>query len=502
MVRKALNLIFVLLLSINSFAAAVSDNDGSAFITKAEFDSLKNNFQTQINLYNTSIDAKIDDAIASYLAGVTVGAESNKEFQYKSWKQVTQMNYKPTVTWRVPSLDLSMAMNENLGNTAGWSETCYSSATVVYDRPEANKQKILVCDAGTELTLSSGNGPEYITWVGRSINYKDKIYVNLSGTNTSGYYQGVANGAVRVYYWARFNPGYYSNMNTSANTIWNPNFYYWHTSNSSYRKTMSTNWTSKVANASVELESNSDGDQYDYPHIITWGTFTNWRFCDKTWTKHLCKNPEGKTTDDYGSSTRNGNYAIMEAGTAWEGSTGRVTGTPAFYKGEGTNSYSVNTPTVGLLNNEYNVKNVYQINEKFKERVDGSEIESSEKPILPDGFPMFAAKKGDKITWTPSFIKSTKGSATDLKDKIALYLSVGPMGDTYDLKNSSSKRIKDKDNNEYFVIKDNSEKITFEMPADGIVYAKWCHEPIYSGNWEITLDLETCGVYKREKGVK
>ena len=58
----------VLLLSIENFAAVVSDNDGSAFITKAEFDSLKNNFQSKIDKYNTSIDSKIDGAIASYLA--------------------------------------------------------------------------------------------------------------------------------------------------------------------------------------------------------------------------------------------------------------------------------------------------------------------------------------------------------------------------------------------------------------------------------------------------
>ena len=70
MAKRALCLIFAFLLSINSFAAAVSDNDGSAFITKAEFDSLKNNFQSQIDQYNTSIDAKIDSAIAAYFAGI------------------------------------------------------------------------------------------------------------------------------------------------------------------------------------------------------------------------------------------------------------------------------------------------------------------------------------------------------------------------------------------------------------------------------------------------
>ena len=68
--KKALCLIFAFLLSINSFAAVVSDNDGSAFITKAEFDSLKSNFQSQIDSYNIAIDSKIDYAVASYLAGI------------------------------------------------------------------------------------------------------------------------------------------------------------------------------------------------------------------------------------------------------------------------------------------------------------------------------------------------------------------------------------------------------------------------------------------------
>ena len=70
---KKLGIIFLIIVfSNNVFGAVVSDNDGSAFITKAEFDSLKNNFQSQIDQYNTSIDSKIDGAIASYLAGISV----------------------------------------------------------------------------------------------------------------------------------------------------------------------------------------------------------------------------------------------------------------------------------------------------------------------------------------------------------------------------------------------------------------------------------------------
>ena len=72
-IKKIMSLFIVLFLSTNTFAAVVSDNDGAAFITKAEFDSLKNNFQAQLNSYNAYIDNKIDSAIASYLEGATSG---------------------------------------------------------------------------------------------------------------------------------------------------------------------------------------------------------------------------------------------------------------------------------------------------------------------------------------------------------------------------------------------------------------------------------------------
>lgn len=77
-VKKICCLFMALFLSVESFAAVVSDNDGSAFITKAEFDSLKNNFQSQLDAYNTGIDNKIDTAIASYLAGITVDMEPSE----------------------------------------------------------------------------------------------------------------------------------------------------------------------------------------------------------------------------------------------------------------------------------------------------------------------------------------------------------------------------------------------------------------------------------------
>lgn len=41
LIKRAMALSLVLLLSIESFGAIVSDNDGSAFITKAELEAFK-----------------------------------------------------------------------------------------------------------------------------------------------------------------------------------------------------------------------------------------------------------------------------------------------------------------------------------------------------------------------------------------------------------------------------------------------------------------------------
>ena len=80
LLKKILSLTLVLFLCVESFAAVVADNDGSAFITKAEFDSLKNSFQAQIDQYNTSLDSKIDGAIAAYLAGIRVAQDPTNYF--------------------------------------------------------------------------------------------------------------------------------------------------------------------------------------------------------------------------------------------------------------------------------------------------------------------------------------------------------------------------------------------------------------------------------------
>ena len=78
--KKIILIIIVLnLFIINIYAAIVSDNDGASFVTKAEFEALKSDFASQVNNYSSSIDKKIDGAIASYFAGIRLETKSQLE---------------------------------------------------------------------------------------------------------------------------------------------------------------------------------------------------------------------------------------------------------------------------------------------------------------------------------------------------------------------------------------------------------------------------------------
>ena len=127
--KRAVATFLVVLMSINSFAAVVGDNDGAAFITKAEFESLKNDFQTQINRYNSSLDDKIDGAIASYLAGVRVAPQSILSDELKKAKTNSEDNVRfvlwedPNATKDVPDVQAGLYWNIITGAQPGAQTT-------------------------------------------------------------------------------------------------------------------------------------------------------------------------------------------------------------------------------------------------------------------------------------------------------------------------------------------------------------------------------------------
>ena len=77
-IKKMVSLFIAVIININSFAA-VGSNDGSAFITKAEFDAIVNTFNEQMDNYQNNLNSKIDGAIANYLAGLSTKTTAKRD---------------------------------------------------------------------------------------------------------------------------------------------------------------------------------------------------------------------------------------------------------------------------------------------------------------------------------------------------------------------------------------------------------------------------------------
>ena len=115
LVKRVFVLFIIVAMAFNGFAAVVSDNDGTAFVTKAEFEDLKRGFDAQIQRYNDSIDRKIDGGIAAYLAGIQIAKKIELDSllnkvndscndSYKSGSSVTRYGYRCMAKkWTVPT---------------------------------------------------------------------------------------------------------------------------------------------------------------------------------------------------------------------------------------------------------------------------------------------------------------------------------------------------------------------------------------------------------------
>ena len=165
LLKRVLSLTLVLILCVENFAAIVSDNDGSAFITKAEFDSLKNNFQSQIDQYNTSIDQKIDGAIAAYLAGIRVSKTTEERFPVGAgekavlcWSdKITNMAFgKATLDFNFQITDFFNGPDRAANNESAGSITMTRTGNSNYElfncNASGNKFKYYTKNANIELT--------------------------------------------------------------------------------------------------------------------------------------------------------------------------------------------------------------------------------------------------------------------------------------------------------------------------------------------------------------
>ena len=97
-VKFIIMLFIVFFTRVCIFASVVSENDGPAFVTKSEFEKMKQDFDTQISNYNLSIDNKIDGAIGAYLAGLKMVHEPSNLFE----NYLVSHGQSPYFYWNIP----------------------------------------------------------------------------------------------------------------------------------------------------------------------------------------------------------------------------------------------------------------------------------------------------------------------------------------------------------------------------------------------------------------
>ena len=130
--KQCIAWVLIVLMSIESFAAVVGDNDGAAFITKAEFESMKSNFNNTIDRYNRSLDSKMQGAIQSYLAGVKIPMNPTNLYARINGalgRSPVFTNYNPTSTslagtgTQYPVSQLNIAAEKNYSNKYTYSDS-------------------------------------------------------------------------------------------------------------------------------------------------------------------------------------------------------------------------------------------------------------------------------------------------------------------------------------------------------------------------------------------
>ena len=506
-VKRTLALFLVVLMSINTFGAVVSDNDGSAFITKAEFDSMKNDFQSQIDKYNTSIDSKIDGAIAAYLSGIMVAKVSTENVIFKDWKSVSSVNYVFENIYQ--PLDLSCIW-ENKKWISSWngSDTAYRSCFWHYaflrlGRAASKKQQINVVDAGTEgNTITKA----YVKWVGRALDYQDSMKVTL-GNQTIGNYANVSS----EWIWSYNNffmcnigkvscPGFVANLDDAADTIWTPSVYSTCSNPAAYCVTPTT--LSESLSTDIVLGEDSSNNTLEFTHIIHYGQFTSIICADNDWRNTLNASGQLKAT----------NFTLVESKGQWAALNGKTgmnwceirnaknIGT-SYIGAYGSNTLDQNIPTIGLLNKSFESDEIYQFDEKVNVSIGTGNVELN--PLsLSQGFCLLGAEKDARITWKPRFTNLFDDSKAAIDTKINIQFSTKPFSGTT---TSSDAIVKVSVNGSALtdiatVEANNDLNIEWTMPQSGFIYITWWPEDstIKSANWSIDLDLANCNTYKKE----
>ena len=553
-IKKKLALVLMLLLSIESFAAVVGDNDGAAFITKAEFDSMKNNFQSQLDRYNSSIDNKIDGAIAAYLAGININKKVITNIINKDWSDVSAVGGSLKNSYQVPDVHIIFVFNfmnrqgqANMGTYGDAPDVIVSETGNAYeghfnhlvslsytnqDWSSVNSYRNLVDCTGTT------NSPGDMIWAGRAIKYKEQFNI----TSVVGTWLGTSS---RINVWPhRFDlpsqgdysmtlrnlttlsyTGLISDWKTQKTQMWPINYRWIFTHNGTgpypagWQEIATFSWDAEKSLDSfltrVELLPDSQNRTIDYTHVIAYNGSDTWRVSNQSWVNlfrtaddNTCKSSTLASLGTLTNSAKGMSWGWYNTiGSGWPGAQIKIDQVDNFYGKMGVDTEIVNDDTlssIGMLSNDVQANNIYQDNIQKNVEIDGLRV-YKDRPTLEDGFQLCPAQAGDTIEWEPVFNythvhNGDVSYAPDNNHEVDVFFSAGPFSN----KTTSTKPIEvlvgaDPNKKNYATTNGRRCKIKWTMPETGIVYVKFV--PHFEGSsyidkdWIVTLNLQDCNTY-------
>ena len=546
-VKRLLALFLVVLMSIESIGAVVSDNDGSAFITKAEFDSLKNNFQSQIDQYNVSIDSKIDGAIASYLAGINVAKKTNKSILIKDWTTgYTMMNGIIGNDYTVyPNIDGNASLINAQKNSScadnvvaqnfnqdGKIVACWFSFK--YSNNHNTNKRVLVSNVDVS---TSGINTDNMTWAGIALNANETWSVSSIqdwvNQKDPGYMNNANAQKLILCTFLNFDcpsNGIISSYTDTSNRLWCPTVRWAYQDNPpyfSYNNWGAGNIRATSALPSIEYKKDSSGNIYAYQHLGNYKANTAWEVTIKDSTNVVnnsvvTTNVDNRRTNSWCTliTNKSGYWHGNEVG--YPGSSSWATGRTPFTNGvlliafrtqqeiDWTDNKSDGTtnakkiPVLGLIPTAQVAQNIYQYDRLLDE--EGNDIQRIK---MQQGIPLFQVKTDEIVEWEPKFINIKVGT-TNFTD-VAILLSYSPFTDYMNVTDTSEYvKFDGKNKGDFFTTTNGTGKIKFEAEKDGIVYGKFIPLKLAgtdldwatingSTYWEATLDIKNCSTYVSTK---
>lgn len=486
----------IAILSINSYGAIVSDNDGSAFVTKMEFENLKENFANQVEQYELSIDGKIDGAIASYLAGIKLDKKEVKSILTKDWGEYTILNGYIENEYAYPDFNSNSTWLADNVNT-NFRKVWFSFGQLNYTRSNTSNKRVLLTNITPASTLDLSNA----TWAGIALNAKETfICSKVFRNNNLTTFGGASPRYISLVQCMNLElDGYYENLN-QVNTCWDPKWVY-HNSEG-YR--VGDYPLKAYANAASVVYNSIGGKTFSYLHIGNWKSGTTWECSIKDCINYFKTSPNNtkRTAGWVSSTTKSGTWSADDAarysggGETWNGNETVTFSNNKLANPPTTNNHTI--PSIGLIGNRIAANAIYQ----YTSLLD-SDGESVDRLTLEKGMPLIKVKEDEIVEWEPVFsLCSVDGMTTAPEIKVAL--SYKPFVDgiktstgVQDLKDYV--KIEGYERGDFPITTDKKVKLKFEADKNGYIYVKYfpniSDSDLDSKFWEVKLDINNCNTY-------